>query len=129
MNTWKLFDREPTLFISFFASLILLFGTLGFRWLDGDQAALVVVAINAIAAGVNAYTVRPISPAVFTYAVGAIVAVFAAYGLSVSPETLAMLNGLVIMGLGLLTRGQVAPQETAVSHASESALKPEVDAT
>ena len=129
MNDFKLFGREPTLYIAFFASLILLFGTLGFRWLDGDQAALVVVAINAIAAGINAYTVRPISPAVFTYAVGAIVAVFATYGLSVSPETLAMLNGLVIMGLGLLTRGQVAPQETAVSRASEAALKPEVDAT
>ncbi len=125
----KILGREPTLWIAFIASIILLFGTLGFRWLDGDQAALVVVAINAIAAGVNAYTVRPISPAVFTYAVGAIVAVFATYGLSVSPETLAMLNGLVVMGLGLLTRGQVAPQETAVSHASESALKPEVDAT
>jgi len=129
MNTWKLFDREPTLFISFIASVILLLGTLGFRWLDGDQAALVVVAINAIAAGINAYTVRPISPAVFTYAVGAIVAVFVTYGLEVSPETLAMLNGLVIMGLGLLTRGQVSPQETAITHASESALKPEVDAT
>ena len=125
----KILGREPTLFIAFIASLILLFGTLGFRWLDGDQAALVVVAINAIAAGINAYTVRPISPAVFTYAVGAVVSVFAAYGLEVSPETLAMLNGVTIMGLGLLTRGQVAPQETSISRASEAALKPEVDAT
>ncbi|MBA2237549.1 MAG: hypothetical protein H0W24_02440 [Lysobacter sp.] len=125
----KLLGREPTLWIAFVASLVLLLGTLGFRWLDGDQAALVVVAINALAAGVTAYTVRPISPAVFTYATGAVVAVFAAYGLEVSPETLAMLNGLVIMGLGLLTRGQVAPQETAVSHSSSAALKPEVDAT
>lgn len=125
----KIFGREPALWISFIASVILLLGTLGFRWLDGDQAAIVVVAINAIAAAITAYTVRPISPAVFTYAVGAVVAVFVTYGLSVSPETLAMLNGLVVMGLGLLTRGQVAPQETALSHASESALKPEVDAT
>jgi len=129
VTNFRLFDREPTLYISFFASLILLFGTLGFRWLDGDQAALVVVAINAIAAGINAYTVRPISPAVFTYAVGAVVAVFVTYGLSVSPETLAMLNGLVVMGLGLLTRGQVSPQETAITHASAAAFKPEVDAT
>lgn len=125
----KLFGREPTLWISFLASLVLLVGTLGFRLLDGDQAALIVVAINAIAAAINAYAVRPISPAVFTYAVGAVVAVFAAYGLNVSPETLAMLNGVTVMGLGLLTRGQVAPQETRISHASESALKPEVDAT
>ena len=121
--------REPTLWVAFIASLILLLGTLGFRWLDGDQASIVVVAINAIAGAANAYTVRPISPAVFTYAVGAVVSVFAAYGLEVSAETLAMLNGVTVMGLGLLTRGQVSPQETAISHASESALKPEVDAT
>ncbi len=125
----KILGREPTLWIAFMASIILLLGTLGLRWLDGDQAALVVVAVNGIAAAINAYTVRPISPAVFTYAVGAVVAVFASYNLSVSPETLGMLNGLVIMGLGLLTRGQVVPQETAISRSSESALKPEVDAT
>ncbi len=125
----KILGREPTLWIAFIASIILLLGTLGLRWLDGDQAALVVVAVNGIAAAINAYTVRPISPAVFTYAVGAVVAVFASYNLSVSPETLGMLNGLVIMGLGLLTRGQVVPQETAISRSSESALKPEVDAT
>ena len=125
----KFLGREPTLWISFAASLVLLLGTLGFRWLDGDQAVIIVVAINAIAGAVNAYTVRPISPAVFTYAAGAIISVFAAYGRDVSPETLAMINGVVVMGLGLLTRGQVAPQETAISHASESALKPEVDAT
>lgn len=125
----KIFGREPTLWIAFIASLVLLLGTLGFRWLDGDQASIIVVAINAIAAAVNAYTVRPISPAVFTYATASVVAVFTAYGLNVSPETLAMLNGVVIMGLGLLTRGQVAPQETAISRQSESASKPEVDAT
>lgn len=127
--TFRLLGREPALWVSFIASVILLLGTLGFRWLDGDQAAIVVVAINAIAAAFTAYTVRPISPAVFTYAVGSITSVFVAYGLNVSPETLAMLNGLVIMGLGLLTRGQVSPQETAITYASESALKPEVDAT
>lgn len=128
-ETFRLFGREPTLYISFFASLVLLLGTLGFRWLDGDQAAVVVVAVNAIAGAVNAYTVRPVSPAIFTYAVGAVVAVFAAYGLEVSPETLAMLNGVTVMGLGLLTRGQVSPQETRISHSSEAAHKPEVDAT
>lgn len=125
----KLFGREPTLWIAFIASLVLLLGTLGFRWLDGDQAAIVVVAINAIAAAVNAYTVRPISPAVFTYATGAVVAVFAAYGLEVSPETLAMLNGAVVMGLGLLTRGQVIPQETKISHTTLTAVTPDVNAT
>lgn len=128
-EAFRVLGREPTLWISFAASLVLLLGTLGFRWLDGDQAAVVVVAVNAIAGAINAYTVRPVSPAIFTYAVGAVVAVFAAYGLEVSPETLAMLNGVTVMGLGLLTRGQVSPQETRISHSSEAAHKPEVDAT
>lgn len=125
----KILGREPTLWIAFIASIILLLGTLGFKWLDGDQAILVVATINAIAAAANAYAVRPIAPAVFTYAVGALVSLFAAYGLDVSPETLAMLNGLVVMGLGLLTRGQVAPLDTRISRASEALAKPEVDAT
>ena len=125
----KIFGREPTLWISFIASFILLVGTLGLRWLDGDQASLIVTALNAAAAAATAYAVRPIAPAVFTYAVGSIVAVFAGYGLEVSPETLAMLNGVVVMGLGLLTRGQVAPQDTTISRASEALNKPEVDAT
>lgn len=125
----KIFGREPTLWISFLASIILLLGTLGFRWLDGNQAGIVVVAINAIAAAINAWTVRPIAPAAFTYAAGAIVSVFAAYGMEVTPEQLAMINGVVVMGLGLMTRGQVAPQDTAVTHPSEALAKPEVDAT
>lgn len=125
----KIFGREPTLWISFLASIILLLGTLGFRWLDGNQAGIVVVAINAIAAAINAWTVRPIAPAAFTYAAGAIVSVFAAYGMEVTPEQLAMINGVVVMGLSLMTRGQVAPQDTAVTHPSEALAKPEVDAT
>lgn len=129
MSDFKLFGREPTLWISFIASIVLLLGTLGFGWLDGDQAALIVAAINALAGAANAYAVRPIAPAVFTYAVGALVAVFAAYGLEVTPEQLAMINGVVIMGLGLITRGAVAPVETKISHASEALAKPEVDAT
>lgn len=125
----KLFGREPTLWISFGSSLILLLGTLGFRLLDGDQAVLVVTALNGVAAAITAYAVRPISPAIFTYAAGALVAVGASYGLNVTPDQLALINGVVVMGLGLLTRGQVSPQATPVSRASESALKPEVDAT
>lgn len=129
MGNIKLLGREPTLWLSFISSLVLLLGTLQFNWLDGDQAILVVTAINAVAAAITAYAIRPISPAIYTYAAGALVAVFATYGLDVTPDQLAMINGVVVMGLGLLTRGQVSPQETAITYASESALKPEVDAT
>jgi hypothetical protein len=113
----RIFGREPTLWISVLTSVVLLLGTMSFRWISGDQAGLVIVAINAIAAAANAWTVRPISPVVFTYAVGALVAVATAYGLNIGTETVAALNVLTITVLGLLTRGQVSPQATAVSRA------------
>lgn len=112
----KLFGREPTLYIAVISSGIVVLGTLGFHWLTGQQAGLIVAAINAIAGAVNAYAVRPVSPAVFTYAVGAIVAVVASYGLNVSADTLAAINLGVIPILALLTRNQVSPAETAVSN-------------
>jgi hypothetical protein len=54
----------------------------------------------------------------FTYAVGALVAVAASYGLNLSIETVGALNAGVIPILALLARGQVSPVETAVTNAS-----------
>ena len=113
----KIFGREPTLWLSFGTSVIILLGTVGLHWLTGQQAALVVVAINAIAGAVNAYAVRPISPVAFTYAVGAIIAVAGAYGLNLSIETVASINAIVVPALALLSRGQVSPEETAITSA------------
>lgn len=117
MNTGKLqiFGREPTLYISFLNAGVLLLGTFSLHWLTGQQAALAVVAINAIFAAINAYTVRPVSPAIFTYAVGALVALVAAYGYIIPIETVVGINALVIAGLALLTRGQVSPAPTTLS--------------
>lgn len=113
----KIFGREPTLWIGVISSLVILAGTFSLHWLSGQQAALIVVAINAIAGAVNAYAVRPISPVAFTYAVGSIVAVAGAYGLNLSIETIAALNAVVVPALALLTRGQVSPQETVLTSA------------
>lgn len=113
----KLFQREPTLYIALLNAAVVLIGTFGLRFISGEQAALIVVVINALFAAFNAWSVRPISPAVFTYAVGAIVALVAAYGLVIPVETVSALNALVITTLALLTRGQVSPEETAVSTA------------
>lgn len=113
----KIFGREPTLWIGVISSVIVLAGTVGFHWLTGVQAGLFVAAINAIAGAVNAWAVRPISPVAFTYAVGALVALVGSYGLAVSDATLAAVNLAVIAVLGLLSRGQVAPQATPVSAA------------
>lgn len=111
----KIFQREPTLYIAVLSQAIVLAGTFGLHLLSGTQAALIVVAINGVFAAINAWAVRPISPVAFTYAVGSIVAVLGAYGLNLPIETVAGLNALTIAILALLSRGQVAPQETALS--------------
>lgn len=114
----KLLGREPTLWIAVISQVVILLGTFGFHLLSGQQAALIVVAINAVFAAVNALAVRPISPVAFTYAVGSIVSVAGAYGLNLSIETVAGINALTIGVLALLSRGQVSPVETAVTNAS-----------
>lgn len=117
----KILGAQPTLIIAVVSQAIILLGTFQFRLLTGDQAALIVVAINAIAGAINAYTVRPVAPAAFTYAVGAIAAVVGSYGFGLTPEQLAGVNGVVIAVLGLLTYGNVSPVETAIS---KSTLEP-----
>lgn len=114
----RVFGREPTLWLSVISSLIVLVGTFGFKWLDGAQAGLLVAAINGGAAAVNAYAVRPITPTTFTYLIGALVALAASYGLNVTNEQLAMLNGTVVPILALMSRGQVSPAETRISTSS-----------
>lgn len=123
----KILGREPTLYIAVLNALVLGAATLGLRWLDNDQAGLIVAAVNAVMGAINAYFVRPISPAAFTYAASAIVAVMVSYGLAITPEQLIAFNSIMVMVLGLITRGQVSPQETKLfTAASEAAKKPEV---
>lgn len=122
----KILGREPTLWLAFLTSLVSVAGTLGFRLLGPDQAAAWNIAILAIAAAINAYTVRPIAPAAFTYAISALVQLGAGYGLNIPDPTLSMLNALVVPTLALLTRGQVTPEETKLSTTTEAAGKPDV---
>ena len=113
----KIFEREPTLWLSMISAAIIVAGTVGLHLLNGQQASLLVVAINAVFLAINAYAVRPISPVAFTYAIGSLVAVAGAYGLNLSIETIAAINAGVVPVLALLSRGQVSPEETAVSRA------------
>lgn len=119
----KILGREPTLYLAAASSLILLVGTYGFHLLNSGQAVLIVVAVNAIAAAINAYTVRPISPTTFTYAMGAIISVAASYGLNLSPEQVVAINATIVPFLALLSRGQVSPADTSLTRATTPAEK------
>ena len=111
----KLFGREPTLWIAVLTSAVGLVGTFGFHAINGAQAALLVVVINAVFGAINAFAVRPISPVAFTYAISSIIALAAGYGLNVPDTTVVALNALVVPVLALITRDQVSPVNTPVS--------------
>jgi hypothetical protein len=114
----KILGRDPALYLALAAGLLSFAATLGFRLLTPDHAGLWIVAINAVAAAATAATVRPIGPAAFTYALGAVIALIGGYGFELSAEQVTGLNGLVIPILSMWTRTQVSPIETAVSKAS-----------
>lgn len=105
----KTLFREPALWIAVISAALGLVATFGLSWLSAGQAALIVAAINAVAAAVTAWRVRPIAPSVFTGAAGAVIALAGGYGLHLSQPTIGAVNTLVIAVLALLTRGQVSP--------------------
>jgi hypothetical protein len=116
----KLLGRDPALWLAFLTAVISIAGTLGFRLLDQEQAALWNVAINAVAGAITAYFVRPISPVAFTYAIAALAQLGAAYGLNLTEPQLSQINAIVVPTLALLTRGQVSPIETALTDTTEN---------
>lgn len=105
----KVFGREPSLVIATVASLLSLVAGFGLDWLTPGQAAAIVVVLNAILGIVTALAVRPVGPAAFTYAVGAIASLVAAYGVDVSQSMVGSVNAAVLAVLALLLRGNVSP--------------------
>ncbi len=100
---------EPALIIAVISAALGLAATLGIHGLSSGKVALIVAAINAIAAIITAWRTRPIAPSLFTGAANAVIALAAAYGLHLPQSTIGALNVLVIAVLALMTRGQVSP--------------------
>jgi len=122
----KILGREPALIVGVVNALIMLAGTMGFALLGADQAALWVALVNGISAAILAWVTRPISPAVFSQLIGAIVALVAGYGIELTAEFVFALNAAITPTLMFLTRGQVSPVNTAITNATEASGKPEV---
>lgn len=118
--------RHPTLWIAALNTIVMFAATLGFNLLDGDQAAAIVLVVNALAAAVNAFTVRPLPVPVFTYALSTLISAFALYGLNITGDQVAGLNSVLVAVLGLLTYGNVSPVDTALSKATTAQKAPEV---
>ncbi len=106
----KIFGREPSLWIATIGTVLSLVAGFGLDFLTPVQAALVVVVLNALLGVINAVAVRPVSPVAFTYFVGAVASLVAAYGVEVSQAQVGLVNGAVLAILALLLRGNVTPQ-------------------
>lgn len=113
----KIFGREPSLWIATIGTVLSLIAGFGLDWLTPEQAALVVVVLNALLGVVNAVLVRPVAPAAFTYFVAAVATLIAAYGVEVSQSQVALVNGAVLAVLALLLRGAVSPVEPSTPEA------------
>ncbi|MFE9337778.1 hypothetical protein [Streptomyces sp. NPDC007063] len=106
----RVFGREPALVINSISAALSLLVTFQFG-LTTAQAGAIVAVVSAVFAAVAATVTRPIAPQAFTGLVAAVAALVAAFGFEVSAETIGAVNGLVLAGLALLTRGQVTPSK------------------
>ncbi len=104
----KIFGREPALWVGVIGSALTLVGTLGIG-LDGTQATLWTTAIGALSGVVTAIATKPIAPGAFLGLVAAVVPLLGAYGFKLSDETVTAVNGLILVALPLIVRGQVTP--------------------
>lgn len=109
MKPVRIFGREPALWIGTLSSVLSLGTAVGVPGLSVYQVAALVVALNAVAAIVTAWQVRPVSPAIYTNALGAAAAVGVAYGFDVPSETVGAANFVVLAVLSLIMRGHVSP--------------------
>jgi hypothetical protein len=110
----KIFGREPAAFIALIGSVLVVVAAMELPWLNPGQAA---AATALVAAGVLAYTTRPLAPPLLTGAFSALVALFAEYGLELSEALVGGITGLILATYAFITREQVSPRETAVTRA------------
>lgn len=114
--------REPSLYISAIGTVLSLVAAFGLDFLTPEQAAIVVVVLNAALGAWNAFKVRPVQPAAFVYLVGSVATLVAAYGVDVSQSVVGSVNAAVLAVLALLLRGNVSPVEPAPSSARRDSL-------
>lgn len=109
----KILGREPALIVGVIGAFLTTVAATGVDFLSAGQAAAATAAITAI---VIAVTTRPVGPALFTGAWTAIVALLAEYQLDLSDELVGAVSGLILAVFAFITREQVSPQNTMISH-------------
>lgn len=111
---FKVFGREPAAFIALIGSILTVVAALNVSFLSAGAAAAITAVVAAV---VLAWATRPIAPALLTGAWTAAVALFAEYGLDLSDDLVAAVSAAMLALFAFITREQVTPQETVITHA------------
>lgn len=111
---------QPAFVLAALNAAIMIVGTVGADWFNGEQAGLLVILINAVAAAITAFVTRPVAPSAFTALISAALAFAGAYGFNLSGETVAAINAAVYPFLAFLTWGNVSPIPTAVTDTTKA---------
>jgi len=122
----KIFGREPAQAIAAINALIMVVGTLGLGLFTGDNAAALIIGVNAVSALLLAWTTRPLNLALFQGVFTSLIALGATYNLGLPGEVVASINAAMYPVLTYLLRGQVSPVETMITNKSLVTSAPEV---
>lgn len=109
--TPSLFGREPALWIAVVQGFLMLAFTLGVPGVDGGLAGAVSLVLTAASTAWTALAVKPISPAVFTGVLVALVQLLSRWGLDLSEVQVSSITGFVLLVVTLIVRGQVTPTD------------------
>lgn len=83
--------------------------TLGVPGIDGGLAGAVSLVLTAVATAWTALAVKPISPAVFTGVIVALVQLLSRWGLDLSDVQVSSITGFAVLVVTLVVRGQITP--------------------
>lgn len=110
----KIFGREPALILSLLGPLFTVLAALNLPGLNAGQSAALAA---LVAAGLMAWTTRPMTPAIITGVLTAAVALFTEYQIHLSDALVGGITALALALFNFLVRGMpdVNPQDTAVS--------------
>jgi hypothetical protein len=109
------FKWEPVVWLAALQSILaVLVAIPSLGIISGDAAAWILTATSAVFAAVEAFMVRPMTPAALTGAIRTALTALMLFGLPISEELSLALVALGTMILGLMVRNGVSPKEGQV---------------
>jgi hypothetical protein len=102
-------SREPAAYGALVAALVSMGVVFDFPLLQGDHAAAIVAAVDAVVGLVVASRVRPFAPSSVTYVITALAVLAGTYGLHFHEDKVAAFNAALVGVIFAITRIQQSP--------------------